>query len=323
MIDHYLELKVLAYKLRASFYHIFVLFHNNPPVNYRLRRPRADSNAALYPEPLTPRIRASESPQRRQRSPAISLGGPVGAKLPPGLSVPTPNDRDLADASFLLPLTDYTRLTTNAFVAANVLAESLLPGSHPIRLSVKVEYVAYLYDCLNEREQSRRLARRSIREVYEATEGMDDESFEDAAELVGILGRMMRRGLSQAQKPTQPQQVFMTRSPVQSSSGIIPTTTARASPPTKTAAATSTARAKQPRSPDSKGKAAATTTIITTSATTNTNTSSSQSSARARRKAGATAVNTSTSTSTGGESSGSRRPISRQRQQQQQPSTWV
>ena len=64
-----------------------------------------------------------------------------------------------------------------------------------MRLSVRVEYVAYIYDCLHEAEQSRRLAKGSIRDVYEAQEGMDDESFEDAAEMVGILGRMMRRGL--------------------------------------------------------------------------------------------------------------------------------
>lgn len=306
MVDHYLELKVLAYKLRASFYHIFVLFHNDPPVNSRLRRPRADSNAALYPDPLTPRTRSSASPQRRQRSPAISLGGPVGGKLPPGLPVPTPKSQDLADASFLLPLTDYTRLTTNAFVAANVLAESLLPGSHPIRLSVKVEYVAYLYDCLDEREQSRRLARRSIREVYEATEGMDDESFEDAAELVGILGRMMRRGLSQTQSPTQQPPIGATaavqslpskKSPVQSTTRASGTTAPR-SPPANTATS------------NRKGKG-----IATTSTSTSANTSSSRSPARGRRKAGTTAAAQPSTGDVGGSSNTTDRP--------QQPTTWV
>ena len=33
MVEDYVELRVLAYKLRASFYHIFVLFHNQPSVN--------------------------------------------------------------------------------------------------------------------------------------------------------------------------------------------------------------------------------------------------------------------------------------------------
>ena len=54
---------------------------------------------------------------------------------------------------------------------------------------------AFLYDCLHEREESRQLAKDTISEVYNAKEGMDDDMFEDAAELVGILGRMMKRGL--------------------------------------------------------------------------------------------------------------------------------
>lgn len=206
MVGNYVELKVLAYKLRASFYHIFVLFHNDPPVNNRINRTRSGSEGAysLYPDPLTPRTRSTSSrdSQRRPRSPAISLGGPVGGttRLPPGLSLPS----QLAltgDHLFIWPSEDYTPRATNAFAAANSLAESLLPGSHPVRLSVKVEYVAYLYDCLGEREQSRRTARLAIRQVYEAKEGMDDESFEDAAEMVGMLGRMMKRGLQPTSQP--------------------------------------------------------------------------------------------------------------------------
>ena len=205
MVGNYVELKVLAYKLRASFYHIFVLFHNDPPVNNRINRARSGSEGeySLYPEPLTSRTHSSSSrdsqSNRRHRSPAVSLGGPVGGsatRAPPGLPIPGQISRHLnGTAIFLLPLEDYTPRATNAFAAANSLAESLLPGSHPVRLSVKVEYVAFLFDCLGEREQSRRTARLAIRQVCEAKEGMDDESFEDAAEMVGMLGRMMRRGL--------------------------------------------------------------------------------------------------------------------------------
>jgi hypothetical protein len=39
------------------------------------------------------------------------------------------------------------------------------------------------------------MAKATIAEVYNAAEGMDDEMFEDAAQLVGILGKMMKRGL--------------------------------------------------------------------------------------------------------------------------------
>ncbi len=217
MVGNYVELKVLSYKLKASFYHIFVLFHNEPAVNDRINRGRGggigggqgrnDSYSGLFPDPLSPRLskEGSKSPTTgRQRSPAISLGGPVSAatRTPPGLPLPASypyyangSGNGNGTATFLLPLQDYTTSATAAFQEANELAERLLPGSHPVRLSLKVEYIAYIYDCLHEAEQSRRMARISIRHVYEAQEGMDDESFEDAAEMVGILGRMMKRGL--------------------------------------------------------------------------------------------------------------------------------
>lgn len=218
MVDNGIELKVLAHKLRASFYHIFVLFHNNPPVDSRINRQRSASagSYSLFPQPLTPHTRSSSSKDSRltgrQRSPAISVGGPVGGsrtRIPPGLPIPTSLTQHTEDSSlpFFLPLEDYTPRATKAFAAASSLAESLLPGSHPVRLSVKVEYVAYLYDCLGEREQSRRTARLAIRAVYEAKEGMDDESFEDASEMVGMLGRMMRRGLQPSSQAQIQQQI--------------------------------------------------------------------------------------------------------------------
>lgn len=233
MVGQHDELRVLSHKLVASFYHIFVLFHNEPSVNDRINRSRSGS-FSLFPDPLSPRLSktssrdpAVRSPSGRQRSPAISLGGPVGgtgagssatARTPPGLPVPLtipyPHSQTSANgngtAIFLLPLQDWRSYATQAFRTANDLAEQLLPGSHPVRLSVKVEYVAYVYDCLHEAETSRKMARLAIRHVYEAQEGMDDDSFEDAAEMVGILGKMMKRGLggggsSGSQKAMSPQ----------------------------------------------------------------------------------------------------------------------
>ncbi|KAK5194458.1 hypothetical protein LTR92_005700 [Exophiala xenobiotica] len=228
MVGNYVELRVLSYKLRASFYHIFVLFHNEPPVNDRINRSKSGT-FSLFPDPLSPKSSLKSpttgtSPTNgRRRSPAISLGGPVGGRAatttrtPPGLSLPAHpytngSNNGNGTATFLLPLQDYRPYATQAFTDANEMAERLLPGSHPVRLSVKVEYIAYIYDCLHEADVSRRLARLAIRHVYEAQEGMDDDSFEDAAEMVGILGRMMKRGLggggssgSQQQTQTQTQ----------------------------------------------------------------------------------------------------------------------
>jgi hypothetical protein len=44
----------------------------------------------------------------------------------------------------------------------------------------------------------------TIAEVYNAEEGLDDESFEEAAQLVGILGRMAKRGLGSAGSGSTP-----------------------------------------------------------------------------------------------------------------------
>lgn len=86
-------------------------------------------------------------------------------------------------------------MTLQCFKEASDLAEKLLWGSHPLRLSVKVEFAAFLFDCMHDHDESRDLAIRTIADVYNAQEGMDDEMFEDAAELVDVLTRMSKRGL--------------------------------------------------------------------------------------------------------------------------------
>ena len=75
------------------------------------------------------------------------------------------------------------------------MANSLLWGSHSLRLSVKTEYAAFLYECVHDVEGSRKLAKETIAEVYDASEGIDNDMFNDACELVTVLGKMMKRGL--------------------------------------------------------------------------------------------------------------------------------
>ncbi|CAI4210440.1 unnamed protein product [Parascedosporium putredinis] len=140
-VGHEVELKVLAYKLRASFYHIFVLFHNNPR-----------------------------------------------------FGVETPG-------SFLIPAADYLPAAHRSFKEAVALADDLLWGSHSLRLSVKTEYAAFLYECIHDPEASRALAKKTIAEVYDAQEGMDDDMFADACELVTVLGKMMKRGIASSNTP--------------------------------------------------------------------------------------------------------------------------
>lgn len=185
MVEDYTELRVLAYKLRASFYHIFVLFHNQPSVNQ-----------TAIPS-FTPNPDKGKAPDRRSTIPSPSPleGGPVRnppSLLPPGL---TPVSAPKPSASFLLPAINYIPMATSCFDTAAALSDHLLSGSHPIRLSVKMEYAAYMYDCLHDGEGSRKLAQQTIKDVYNSQEKIDNDRFEDAAEMVGILGKMMKRGL--------------------------------------------------------------------------------------------------------------------------------
>lgn len=203
MVEPFVELKILAYKLRASFYHIFVLFHNEPPVHapgiMSLRSQSSATNNAAEAE-STPKDQGSRfsftsKPEVIPR-PQDAASNPDDAarrratQAPPGLA---PVQPPKPASSFLLLSIDYTPTATACFNHAALLAERFLPGSHPLRLSIKLEYAAYLYDCLHDPNACRRLAKQAIADVYNAQEGMDDESFEDAAEIVRILGKMVKR----------------------------------------------------------------------------------------------------------------------------------
>ncbi|RDA84674.1 hypothetical protein CP532_3521 [Ophiocordyceps camponoti-leonardi (nom. inval.)] len=187
MVGNYVELKVLAYKLRASFHHIFVLFHNQPPVS---------DMTSWTPELMAAASDIVRMAHNNDDDDGYPLhlthpldGGPVGP--PPGFEPHVA----LLPPSFLLPSKDYLPTAHEYFKEAVGLADDLLWGSHSLRLSVKTEYAAFLYDCIHDADASRKLAKDTIAEVYDATEGMDDDMFRDACELVTVLGKMMTRGL--------------------------------------------------------------------------------------------------------------------------------
>lgn len=182
-------LKVLAYKLRASLYHIVVLFHNQPPVEAHFISTseitgstpgKADKGKGIATDADW---YGPDQPVQRQTAPFE--GGPVAP--PPGFGPEAP-------AAFLLPTGDYLPTAHRYFKEAVTLADKILWGSHSLRLSIKTEYSAFLYECVHDEDASRRLARKTINEVYEATEGIDNDMFQDACELVTVLGRMMKRG---------------------------------------------------------------------------------------------------------------------------------
>ena len=92
MVTTFRELKVLAYKLRASFYHIFVLFHNQPPISQIATQKIITTPPGLAsPRPKKPdkgKGRAPESPPPESgrnsiQPPHPMEGGPVGGVSPP------------------------------------------------------------------------------------------------------------------------------------------------------------------------------------------------------------------------------------------------
>ncbi|KAL2160651.1 hypothetical protein VTH06DRAFT_1339 [Thermothelomyces fergusii] len=181
MVGNYVELKVLAYKLRASFYHIFVLFHNTPPVSTM-----GANGLEAQPAPAVSGADKGKGVARDDQGETLSRGGPV---------VPPPGFGPAPPTAFLMKPGDYLPEAHQYFREAVQLADQLLWGSHSLRLSVKTEYAAFLYECVHDAEASRKVAKDTIAEVYEATEGIDNDMFNDACELVTVLGKMMKRGL--------------------------------------------------------------------------------------------------------------------------------
>ncbi|KAL9076000.1 MAG: hypothetical protein Q9157_003827 [Trypethelium eluteriae] len=221
------ECRVMSCKLRASFYHIFCLFHNNPPVstlsipsqitlspdnpdsppqrNGQRRSSNGKNGSSRHGKKASLRdaIPSLQSDISYITNPYALTGAtpppqsqnPQTPSRPPGLPPKPPIPSSTA---FILPPLNFLPITTSAFTTTSSLASSLLPGSHPLRLSVALEHSAFLWDCAKEFDRSRRVAYRAISDVWNADEGMDDVEFEDARELVSLLGGMMKRGLPKA-----------------------------------------------------------------------------------------------------------------------------
>ncbi|KAI3392877.1 hypothetical protein diail_5010 [Diaporthe ilicicola] len=226
MVNRHSELKVLAYKLRASFYHIFVLFHNQPPVSSQFMPTPASTgtsaNPGLPPSKADKGKGVASDDGTHRVAPSYPHGGPVAP--PPGFGPE-------AVGAFLLPAGDYLPQARRYFEEAVGLADQHLWGSHSLRLSVRTEYSAFLYECVHDAEESRKVARMTINEVYEATEGIDNEMFNDACELVTVLGRMMKRGQVGSGKASSPGTAQQKTSPI-----VQPVTAAQQQSPPVTAA---------------------------------------------------------------------------------------
>ena len=148
------ELHVLALKMHASFLHILVLFDHT----YQTKPPPPPSSASASAQ-------AAPSTTAQAQTPTTAAIQTKAAKVTPAL----------AAFAHMAP-------TIDAFNRADVMANRLLPSSHPLRLSVKVEFAAFTYDCTRDYETSRRIAKTAVEEALSSLDPVDDESFEDAME---------------------------------------------------------------------------------------------------------------------------------------------
>jgi hypothetical protein len=227
------ECQVLAAKLRASFLHIFCIFHNDPPITAASGSasfipggddltPTAGRHSDYYSgsgyESMTP-LKDTTPPKRNSRGRMPALRDPINSvtsdasfltnpyageqpgdsppqehsapMFPPGLNRPSSMPHPSA---FILPTRNFVPIARTYFTQASSAAATLLPGAHPLRLSTALEHAAFLWDCVRDHEGSRQLSRYTIRHLKDGEdEDVSDEAFEDAAEMVQILGKLMRR----------------------------------------------------------------------------------------------------------------------------------
>ena len=169
-VNHFIELRVLVYKLKASFLHVFVLFEFTPHTKIN----------------VLSSIHQQHQQQQQQHQ--------LQSSSDPTLILTTPTSPILTSTPGGIKELNYIRPAQDAFQRAYDLASQLLPGIHPLRLSVIVEYSAFMFDCVKDHEESRRLAKRGVEDALEVVDAIeDDESFDEARDLVGSLAIMAKR----------------------------------------------------------------------------------------------------------------------------------
>ncbi|RKF80216.1 putative 14-3-3 protein [Golovinomyces cichoracearum] len=195
MVANFGEVKVLAYKLRASLYHAYVLYQNNPTICLKTGQKMSLQAVKESSTLSTGKDKSAEDRPNDELSPSDSILHALlleegDHKMDSKTKFQSPTDVRLIN---LIPAVDYRNIARHYFQEAVVLAKTHLYGSHPLRLSLMVEYITYLYDCLHECESSRKLAKRSISEVYRAQEGIDNEMFHDTLYFIRLLGFLKNR----------------------------------------------------------------------------------------------------------------------------------
>ncbi|KAF1356820.1 14-3-3 domain-containing protein, partial [Delphinella strobiligena] len=214
------ECRVMAAKLRASFYHIFCLFHNHPPVfQIKPSEPStsttstsrqglgfSNDNLAPLPQNVAGHRDSMVSESSYITNPFAATSPPPDYPIPPLPSTPSRRDAPSrppgfspqqhsppSSALFLLPPLNFVPAASNYFQIASSLARTLLRGAHPLRLSVTHEYTAFLCDCVKDYEGARRAAGDAVRAAYDDHTNLSDREWEDVLKMVRALTGIAKR----------------------------------------------------------------------------------------------------------------------------------
>ncbi|KAI4763319.1 hypothetical protein E4T52_08041 [Aureobasidium sp. EXF-3400] len=187
--------QVMALKLRASFHHIFCLYHNTPPIRLlRLKdkqeptfvgtyymASRKDQNFKLSASPL-PSVKSfvtnpyavngnapAVMPHVPENvAPQITLQPLTAPARPPGLEMTNSiyYDPPVSASTFLMPPLDYTPETKRLFEQAARSAEKHLHPAHPLVLSLALERATFLIDCLSDYEKSLKVVKKAAKAAW-------------------------------------------------------------------------------------------------------------------------------------------------------------
>ncbi|GAB7338927.1 hypothetical protein MBLNU457_5606t2 [Dothideomycetes sp. NU457] len=214
----------MAAKLRATFYQILCLFHNQPPLN-QLSPKRSPPSAASKKDQDTRTRKAAlreaipsmasemsyitnpfafdgpaRSPPPTGPLPPIPIGTPSGrrtAMRSPGSS--SPSDYSASSANFILPPRNFVPSANQYFEETARLTRSLLPGSNPLRLSVYLEFCIFKWDCGKDFKTAKILASQAFKQALEDEEFITEADFVDAREIMAFLQTIANRSEGSSQ----------------------------------------------------------------------------------------------------------------------------
>jgi len=159
----------------------------------------------------------AQSPPPTGPLPPIPTGTPQGRHTPlrpPGLNSSS-DYSPTTTASFIMPPRNFVPKANEFFEETARLAQSLLPGSNPLRLSVYLEFCIFKWDCGKDFKTARKLASQAFQKALDDEEFITEADFADSREIMAFLQTIANRteGSSRTSPKSQTTSVPIKTSP--------------------------------------------------------------------------------------------------------------